>query len=400
MTTTLTAAQWNRTVLSRQHLLERADEDAVDVIDRCVGLGARDPQAPFFALFSRIADFDPAELDDLLSGREVVRMGLHRGETTLIDGLDARWIHALRCSAGPGDEDLGGGDLGSRDLGGRDLGGADCDELLELVSSLFTRVGDGDDATPAGAAVPGAVIRETLARRWPGVPVASLIAVVRTRLPLVQVPPRGLWRCEGPPAYHLLDHWIGDGVPMVDGDEARRDLIRMYLRGHGPASAPALVEWSGLPELAPLLAAMAADWELAEFTGPDGRLLYDLEGLPTSTGEEPAPVRLLAPNDGALAAAADRGALADPGVYAAAIAGVGAAGVGTAESGRTPGFVLVDGRLAGTWVLESPGQKSPGQESPAVAAPAVRLRQLVDLQPAQRAEVEREAARLTAFAGR
>ena len=31
-------AQWNRTLLSRQHLLTRVDEDAVEVLDRCVGL--------------------------------------------------------------------------------------------------------------------------------------------------------------------------------------------------------------------------------------------------------------------------------------------------------------------------------------------------------------------------
>lgn len=71
--------QWNRTLLERQHLLERVDEDAIEVIDRCVGLQAQDPQAAFFALESRIQDFDPTQLDGLLADREVVRMALHRG---------------------------------------------------------------------------------------------------------------------------------------------------------------------------------------------------------------------------------------------------------------------------------------------------------------------------------
>ncbi|WP_414975897.1 DNA glycosylase AlkZ-like family protein [Gordonia sp. (in: high G+C Gram-positive bacteria)] len=88
----LTVEQWNRTLLERQHLLEQADEDAVEVIDRCVGLQSQDPQAPFFGLWSRIADFDPDELDSLIENREVVRMALQRGTVFAMDGLDARWI--------------------------------------------------------------------------------------------------------------------------------------------------------------------------------------------------------------------------------------------------------------------------------------------------------------------
>lgn len=362
--TTLTAAQWNRTVLARQHLLARADEDAVEVIDRCVGLGSRDPQAAFFSLWTRIADFEPAELDGLLTDREVVRLALQRGATTLIDGLDARWIHALVRSA-------------PADGAGTDAAGVDPEEVAALAAGLFSPPEAGGVAT-ADSAVSGAEIREALQRGWPDVPLGELTAMVRARLPLVQVPPRGLWRCREAAVYHLLDHWIGAGEPMVCGDEAARDLIRMYLRGRGPASAAAITAWSGLPRSARLLTEMVADWELAELTGPDGQTLYDLEGLPTASGEEAAPARLLAPYDAVLTANADRIALADPAVYAAAMAGAG---------GRSPGFILVDGRLAGTWALDTAG-----------AVPTVRLRQLADLQPAQRAAVEREAAALTAFA--
>lgn len=59
MTGAISLRQWSRTLLERQHLIERVDEDAVEVVDRCVGLQSQDPQAAFYALASRIEDFDP-----------------------------------------------------------------------------------------------------------------------------------------------------------------------------------------------------------------------------------------------------------------------------------------------------------------------------------------------------
>ncbi|MFT3660542.1 MAG: winged helix DNA-binding domain-containing protein [Gordonia sp. (in: high G+C Gram-positive bacteria)] len=351
----ITAAQWNRTLLHRQHLLERADEDAIEVIDRCVGLRSEDPQAAFFALWSRIDGFDPAELDDLITRREVVRTVLLRGTVHLMDALDARWI---RSAVQPALDSV---------LADQLCGLGDVDVLLARVRRMFD-----DDA---GSPVTDARIREELTAASPEVPAEVSAAVVRARLPLVQVPPRGLWRREGEPTYRLLDQWIGAGDPAVTGVEARKDLIRMYLRGYGPASAAAVSAWCGLPGTGSLLAEMESDWELARLTGPDGQELYDLEGLRLAAGDEPAPVRLLAPQDVMLVADADGNRVADPDVYAATGAG----------NGRSPGFVLVDGRLAGTWRL---------------TGGAVELTELTSLSPADRVAVAAEAAELAEFASR
>lgn len=359
MTEAITAAQWNRTLLQRQHLLDRVDEDAVEVIDRCVGLQAQDPQAPFFALWSRIADFDPAEVDDLMTDRELVRMALQRGTVFLMDALDARWIR-------PAVQPVLDAALARTHL--PQLGGVEAGEVAAHAAALFAR----DDAE---AGVPGARLRADLARTWPGAPAEALAAVARTRLPLVQTPPRGLWGRGGAPILQMLDRWIGPGDPAVVGDEAVRDLIRMYLRGYGPASAAAIAAWSGLTGLGPLLAAMEADWELVKLAAPDGRELFDLDGLQLASGREPAPVRLIAPYDGVLVANADRDRVADREVYRATVT----------PNGRSPGFLLVDGYLAGTWRL---------------AGGEVELTELTDLTPAQRADAEREATRLAAFAER
>lgn len=352
----VTADQANRTLLHRQHLLERIDEDAVEVIDRCVGLQAQDPQAPFYALWSRLADFDPAEVDELLSERELVRMPLQRGTVFLMDALDARWIR-------PAVQKVFDTSLARTHLPA--LTAVDVDEVVAVAHGLLT-----EESPESG--VPGARLRAALGERWPEAPVESLTALVRGRLPLVQTPPRGLWGRSGAPAFRLLDDWIGPGEPAVVDEEARKDLIRMYLRGFGPASAAAISGWTGLTGLGPLLKAMDADWELVTLVGPDGGELYDLDGLPLIDGDRPAPVRLIAPFDQVLVANADRHRIAAPEVYRATVT----------PNGRSPGFVLVDGRLAGTWRL---------------ADGAVELTELVDLRAAERADVEREAALLADF---
>ncbi|WP_026918521.1 winged helix DNA-binding domain-containing protein [Gordonia shandongensis] len=351
MTDTISLEQWNRTVLQRQHLIDRVDEDAIEVIDRCVGLQAQDPQAVFYALASRIVDFDPADLDDLLTSREVVRMALLRGTLFVMDGLDARWMRALLAPV------LAAGTRSHA----RHLAAAQPDEVAEIGARIVT-----DAAEP----ITVAALRKGLARHWPDEPPTAMAAVVRGLVPLVQTPPRGLWRRSGTPRYALLDDWIGPGDPAVTGDDAVRDLIKMYLRGYGPASVSGVQAWSGLTGLGPIMADMEADWELTAMTGPQGQTLYDLDGLGLADPGSSVPVRFIAPYDTVVHAAGDRVRVADPEVYARTVT----------RNGISPGFVLVDGRLAATWQLD-------GTE--------VRLRELRDLTPSERRECEREAGALT-----
>lgn len=349
----ITLAQWNRTLLARQHLLGRIDEDVIEVLDRCVGLQAQNPRAPFVGLWSRIDRFDPADYDALLLEREVVRSVVLRGTLFAMDADDARWLRAL---------------------------------VQPRIVALTARnhcLPDGVDPHAVVAAAHEALLgtemsasglRELLADRWPGAAPGDLLAVVRAGLHLVQAPPRGTWSGAGAPVYALLDDWIGPGQPAVVDDEARRDLIRMYLRGFGPASIAGIQAWAGLIGLGALVEAMADEWELTRIEGPNGESLYDLDGLPIATGDEPAPVRLIAPFDHIIGAQApaDRLRIADPDVFAATVT----------PNGASPGFVLVDGRLAGTW-------RSDGG--------LVTADYLVDTTVDQRRQVADEARRLTGF---
>lgn len=351
--TQITARQANRTLLSRQHLLSRVDEDAIEVIDRVVGLQSQDPSSAFYALASRIDGFRSEELDALLTDREVVRTALLRSTVFLLDGLDARWIRGLA------QETIEAGVRANRQYS---LVSTTPDEIKAETADLLD-----------GRAMSVADLKRALAQRYSAEDPAALVAHARCALPLVQIPPRGLWKGSGAPTYRLLDDWIGPGQPALIGDEARKELIRLYLRGFGPASAKAIATWSGLTGLRPLLDEMLADWELVQFEGPSGEVLVDLDGLGLADPDQPAPVRLIAPFDHILVAQADRYRIAADAAYRRTVT----------PNGRSPGFVLVDGLLAGTW--------RPGR------GPDIDVELYSELTRAQTAELDAEVERLRVF---
>lgn len=146
----------------------------------------------------------------------------------------------------------------------------------------------------------------------------------------------------------------------------------MFLRGFGPSTVHAVQKWSGLRGLRQVIEAMEADWELVKLAGPGGETLYDLDGLVLADPNSSAPVRFVGPFDNVVFADIDRIRIADPAVYRQTVT----------PNGLSPGFILVDGRLAGTWRLD---------------AGEVKLTELTDLNQSRRRECEREAARIGAF---
>ncbi|PXW30546.1 UNVERIFIED_CONTAM: winged helix DNA-binding protein [Williamsia faeni] len=349
--------QWNRTLLQRQHLLERVDEDVLDVLDRCVGLQSQDPKVAFFGLWSRIADFDPADLDELMTGREVVRMALLRSTVFLMDAEDARWVRPLAQAAM--DAEMRGHHV-------KQLAGADPDEVARYGRELLSGTELSVKALTAG-----------LAQRWPDATAGSLASVVRCLVPLVQVPPRGTWQGSATTTYSLYDDWCGPGESAVTGDEAIKDLIRLYLRGFGPSTIKGLQSWAGMTRLRPVVEAMEADWELGKLTGPDGEELFDLEGMALADEDLSSPARLVAPFDNIVVSQGpDRRRVVDDDVFPKL----------ATPNGRSPGFVLVDGRVAGVWKPVKDGKNT-----------AIEVDYLVEVPASGKREVEAEREQLVAF---
>ena len=342
----------NRATLARQLLLRRHEMSAVDAVEHLVGLQAQAPLPPYFGLWSRLVDFLPAKLAGLLETRQVVRIVLMRGTIHLVSGSDVRMLRPLIQPVL---------DRGLATTFGRLLEGMDLTPVVLAGRKLV-------EERPRTFAELGALLQQ----RWPDRDAAALAQAIRTTVPLVQVPPRGVWGASGPAAHTSAESWLG--APL-EADPSPAEMVRRYLAAFGPASVMDVQKWSGLTRLGAVVKQIGS--ELRTFTDEQGRVLYDLPDAPRPDPETPAPVRLVAEFDNLLLAHADRTrVIADehkPGIFTV--------------NGVIPGAVLVDGFVSGTWRIERDAGRA-----------VVRIRPFVRLTARQRAEICAEGARLLGFA--
>ncbi|TDE47258.1 winged helix DNA-binding domain-containing protein [Nonomuraea mesophila] len=306
----------NRATLDRQYLLRRTTRSVTEVVEHLGGLQAQTPHTWYTGLWSRIEGFKPDDAAGLLSSRRLVRIALQRSTIHLVTARDCLSMRPLLQVVGERSA------LGA--FGGR-LRGVDLDELAGAGRALL-------EARPMTFADLG----RALAERWPSHDPHALGQAVRWLLPLVQVPPRGLWGRSGPAAHTTAESWLGFEAPPMTPAE----LVLRYLAAFGPASMMDVQTWSGLTRLGEV----AESLDLARFTGENGRTLYDLPGAPRPDEDTPAPVRLMYDFDNLFLSHADRSRVLTERASATLKSFMG-------KNASLPRIILVDGLAAGDWTV-------------------------------------------------
>ena len=351
---TLSQRALNRATLARQMLLERRSRPALDAIEHLVGMQSQAPDAPYVGLWARLQGFQPDELSTLTANREVVRIGLMRATVHLVSARDALTLRPLVQTVL---------DRGFSSQVRKHLEGVDPAEARDLGLALLAE-------RPRTRAELGRL----LAERWPDRDPASLSYAVTYLGPLVQVPPRGLWRAGGPSAHTTLQHWLGrplDAAPSID------EVVVRYLGAFGPAGVMDVQAWSGLTRLREVTDRLGG--RLRRFRTEDGKELFDLPDAERPSPDVPAPVRFLPEYDNLLLSYADRRRVNPQGHKVPLYPGNG---------GRL-GEVLVDGMFAGRWRLVH--EAAEAEDATVVVEPFARLDR------AQQPAVEEEGRALLAF---
>jgi hypothetical protein len=181
-----------------------------------------------------------------------------------------------------------------------------------------------------------AELRVLLGERWPDRDAESLAYAARCLLPLVQVPPRGIWGVGGQPSCTTAESWLGS--PLHE-QPALGDMVLRYLAAFGPASVADVQTWSGLTRLREVVQPLRERlWVGRDENGVE---VFDLPDAPRPDPDTPAPVRLVAEFDNLVLSHADRSRV---------ISDDGRRRLFTAN-GVFPGTVLLDGFVAASWRL-------------------------------------------------
>ena len=85
----------NRARLARQLLLRRWQLPVTDALERLVGLQAQTPHSWYVGLWTRLEDFRPESVAELLKRREVVRIAMMRTTIHLVTARDCLTLRPL-----------------------------------------------------------------------------------------------------------------------------------------------------------------------------------------------------------------------------------------------------------------------------------------------------------------
>jgi hypothetical protein len=315
----LTSRQLNRATLARQLLLERSDLDVVAATERIGGLQAQEPASPHIGLWTRLAGFQPADLDRALAERTVVKGTLMRSTLHVVSAADylRLWPAVVPLMEGIRRQDRVQPPSPQRLA------------ALQARAAAFT-------AEPRGLGE----LRDHLGAS-DGLAPDEVLWWIRRRVAFAHAPSDVAWSFGRRPRLAHALAWLGADDWPASTEDALEHLVRRYLGAFGPATAADLSQWSGLAvgKVRPGISAVEASGDLRRFSDERGRELLDLEGSPLPDADTPAPPRLLPMWDSTILAFADRTRLISDEDRRVVVA----------RNGDTLPTFTVDGVVAGLW---------------------------------------------------
>ncbi len=313
----LSRHQLNRATLARQLLLERERLPLINAVRRLVALQAQEPASPYVALWNRLGEFDPAELDAAFHSYALVKAPLMRITLHAVAAEDRAAFHeAMRTT-------LRAARLDDQRFRSTGLTAADADALTPHLLAFAKRPRRREE------------IEAMLAGRMGTPPQPGVWWALRTIAPLLHAPTDRPWSFGQVPSFVAAP----DAEEPADHAESLQRLVLRYLEGFGPASRRDFAQFALLrqAEVRPAFEGLAD--MLVELEGPEGELLYDVSGAPRPDGDAPAPPRLMAMWDSVLLAYADRSRIV-PAAYRSHV---------IRRNGDVLPTVLVDGFVCGVW---------------------------------------------------
>jgi hypothetical protein len=362
----------NRATLDRQLLLHRHPLPARQALRHLAGLQAQAPHAPYLGLWTRLSGFTPEDLANLLSERAVVRAPIMRATVHAVDAADFVAFRPLFSSLMA---------AGLHANYGRNLAGVDLAALTAAAGELL-----------AERPLTRARLAAALSARWPDADPMSLAYAVTYLVPVVQVPPRGLWGKSAQATWSTAASWLPDSPALSEcaapagfstsprssssvghrepaGDRAPAEpierLVLRYLAAFGPATVADAQTWSGLTRLREVTERL----DLRAYRGPDGAELLDLPDRTLPGEDPPAPPRFLPEYDNLLLSHADRRRVNPAGRQVPLWPG----------NGATQGTLLIDGIWDATWKITpdaltiSPFRRLTAAEEAAITEEAASL---------------------------
>lgn len=297
-------------------LLRRRTMTPLMAIEHLAGMQSQLPNSPYVGLWSRLVGFDQSQLADLYRARKVVRIAMMRSTIHLVSAADCLALRPIvqpvleRGFTGGFSKLLSADHLNEIEAAGR--------KFVEERPATFSEIG------------------RCLNEKWPDRHAEAMAHAIRTRVPLVQVTPRGIWGEASQANHTSAEHWLGQSL---NSDSSVAKLVIRYLTAFGPATIMDAQAWSGLSRLAPVFEELRPS--LSTFQDDKDRELFDIPDAPRPSSSTKAAVRFLPEFDNVLLAYKDRRRIiAD--AYKSHV---------YPNNGMIQPTILVDGFVEGKWKI-------------------------------------------------